>query len=210
MRRRGSRTSRSRSLGPLHQHRRSAASSDLSNRRRVASLTHNLYDNAGSRRRTMARKRSTPKTDAQSRKRTSAPQTTTTPSPAASPAASFTCPECGRTFTRAAALGAHRSRAHGVAGRSARRAGSTAGNSPATRTSGGGTGNARTRGKTSAATRSTASGRRTSRRAAASSSGVDRNQLLSALFPTGIPPREGVIREVDAWLDQAERLANLK
>src|SRR5262249_43299591 len=32
----------------------------------------------------------------------------------------FTCPECGRTFATAAALGSHRSRAHGVAGQSAR------------------------------------------------------------------------------------------
>ena len=30
----------------------------------------------------------------------------------------FTCPECGRTFTRAQALGAHRRQAHGVVGTS--------------------------------------------------------------------------------------------
>ena len=28
----------------------------------------------------------------------------------------LTCPECGKTFTRAAALGAHRKMTHGVAG----------------------------------------------------------------------------------------------
>ena len=47
-----------------------------------------------------------------------------TPKPAASkkpaPAAGtqLTCPECGKTFTRAASLGAHRQRAHGIAGTS--------------------------------------------------------------------------------------------
>jgi uncharacterized C2H2 Zn-finger protein len=33
----------------------------------------------------------------------------------------LTCPECGKAFARAASLGAHRNRAHGVAGASARR-----------------------------------------------------------------------------------------
>jgi hypothetical protein len=33
--------------------------------------------------------------------------------------------------------------------------------------------------------------------------------LLRALFPNGIPAKESVIREVNAWLDQAERLSNL-
>jgi hypothetical protein len=39
---------------------------------------------------------------------------------------------------------------------------------------------------------------------------VDRNALLRTLFPTGIPPREDVIDEVNAWLDQAERLARTR
>jgi hypothetical protein len=34
--------------------------------------------------------------------------------------------------------------------------------------------------------------------------------LLSTLFPNGMPARETVIREVNAWLAQAERLAALK
>src|SRR6187397_1229375 len=34
------------------------------------------------------------------------------------PSGELVCPECGKTFTRAQALGAHRSRAHGVAGTS--------------------------------------------------------------------------------------------
>ena len=37
---------------------------------------------------------------------------------AASSRQAFPCPECGRTFGRAAALGAHRKRSHGVAGSS--------------------------------------------------------------------------------------------
>jgi len=36
---------------------------------------------------------------------------------------------------------------------------------------------------------------------------IDRDALLAALFPEGVPPRESVIRELAAWLDQAERLA---
>jgi hypothetical protein len=39
---------------------------------------------------------------------------------------------------------------------------------------------------------------------------VDRDRLLQGLFPNGIPAREEVIREVNAWLDQAERLARLR
>jgi hypothetical protein len=39
---------------------------------------------------------------------------------------------------------------------------------------------------------------------------VDRDALLRALFPQGIPPREDVVREVNAWLDQAARLAELR
>jgi uncharacterized C2H2 Zn-finger protein len=88
----------------------------------------------------------------------------------------LTCSECGKTFTRAASLGAHRNRAHGVAGatNSARRR-RTAAN--------------RSRG------RANVSGR------------VDRDALLRALFPDGVPPREDVIRSANAWLDEAERLA---
>jgi len=31
--------------------------------------------------------------------------------------------------------------------------------------------------------------------------------LLRTLFPNGIPADEGVIRSVNSWLDEAERLA---
>lgn len=93
----------------------------------------------------------------------------------------FKCPECGRTFLRAAALGAHRSRAHGVAGKTAL--------------------------ATAAKRRASGSARRT--RAAANGDGLQRDAMIAAVFPNGIPPREEVIRSVNAWLDEAERLSRL-
>ena len=86
----------------------------------------------------------------------------------------LTCPECGKQFTRAASLGAHRNRAHGVTGASSR-----------------------------------VTTRRNSRSSASRtrSGAIDRDALLQALFPQGIPARERVIRDVNAWLDQAERLS---
>lgn len=93
----------------------------------------------------------------------------------------LTCPECGKTFSRAASLGAHRNRAHGVAGRSA---------SSATKT-----------------VRSQGSAARRTRAARATKGAIDRDALLRALFPNGIPARESVIRDLNAWLDQAEKLA---
>jgi hypothetical protein len=117
----------------------------------------------------------------------------------------LTCPECGRTFTRAAALGAHRRAAHGVAGASSqarsnrrvRQAVSGANPKPAS----------------SAARRQPQS-----RRSGASSDGrgrtrsvvVDRDRLLKTLFPDGIPAKEATIRAVNGWLDEAERLAQMK
>jgi hypothetical protein len=116
----------------------------------------------------------------------------------------LTCPECGRTFTRAAALGAHRRAAHGVAGAS-RQARS----------------NRRVRQAVSGANPKPASsaGRQPqSRRSGASSDGrgrtrsvvVDRDRLLKTLFPGGIPAKEAIIRAVNGWLDEAERLAQMK
>lgn len=110
----------------------------------------------------------------------------------------FVCPECGRAFTRAPALGSHRSRVHGVRGTSA------------------------TSKSAAAKTTRTRRARQTSRRAATATAqtngtqatrtrpttaGVDRDALLATLFPNGVPPRESVIRELAAWLDQAEKLA---
>ena len=109
----------------------------------------------------------------------------------------FVCPECGRTFSRAAALGAHRSRAHGVAGRSKRATSRRTGASSSAAASGG----------------SRASGRaaRTTRRGAvAGRNGIDRDALLKSVFPDGIPARENVIRAVTSWLDDAERLVRMR
>jgi Zinc finger, C2H2 type len=104
----------------------------------------------------------------------------------------FTCPECGRSFSRAAALGAHRRRAHGVAGAtSTKRTGPRRG--PANRARSG-------------SSRSTTT-RRSSR---LDGTVVNRDALLQALFPSGLPASESVIRAAKEWLDQAEQLAKMK
>ena len=112
----------------------------------------------------------------------------------------LTCPECGKTFSRAASLGAHRSRAHGVAGVSSRRrrGGSHNGGTKRRRSAG------RTAGQQTAQVRS---------RAGSSDGGrtrIDRDALLRTLFPKGVPPRQDAIRRVNAWLDEAEQLASMK
>lgn len=111
----------------------------------------------------------------------------------------FTCPECGKTFSRAASLGAHRNRAHGVAGASKRRTRSTVA-SPAA--------SGRTRRRPGAGRASAQATTPASRRRAGAAT-VDRDQLLQALFPNGIPAREEVIRRANTWLDEAEKLANM-
>lgn len=105
------------------------------------------------------------------------------------------CPDCGKTFARAASLGAHRRQAHGVAGSSAN---ARQRRSPSGR-------RATRRGGARAATAARSNGAEASR----PRGGVDRDALLSALFPKGIPPREDVVRSVNSWLDEAERLARL-
>jgi hypothetical protein len=131
--------------------------------------------------------------------RTSTSKRTTKGASAASgeaAAGKLVCPECGREFTRPAALGAHRKGTHGVAG--------TSTNATASR-------RARSRGRRGAA--STGSTRPAGSSVARRGPGrppnvtIDRDALLAALFPEGVPPRESVIRELAAWLDQAERLA---
>jgi uncharacterized C2H2 Zn-finger protein len=116
----------------------------------------------------------------------------------------LTCPECGKTFTRPASLGAHRNRAHGVAGASTRaqrsRARSRSRNGGATRRSAG----AQTTRQQSTRTRSRATSSDGDR------SGVNRDALLQSIFPSGVPAREEVIRRANAWLDEAERLARTK
>lgn len=110
----------------------------------------------------------------------------------------FTCPECGKTFTRAASLGAHRSRAHGVAGASARRGGAIAQSRRKARRESGfqPSVSPRRRRSTASAERSTLS--------------VNRDHLLQTLFPNGLPAREAIIRQANAWLDEAERLARTR
>ncbi len=155
----------------------------------------------------------------------------------ARPAGKFVCPECGKTFTRAAALGSHRSSVHGVAGKSssatrsrakpasrqrkAPRSHANASRSAASRTSAA-TASPRKRAAASAKPASARRRRATSRRvpaaatqrprqpASAGRGEVNRDALLRSLFPNGIPAREDAIREVNAWLDQAERLAQMR
>lgn len=126
-------------------------------------------------------------------------RTTSATSPAATSADQFTCPECGKTFSRAASLGAHRNRAHGVTGASKGRTRSKSASAPSPSTDG----TRRRRRSSTAATRARRSRRQDSQRT------VDRNQLLQTLFPNGVPPREDVIRRVGSWLDEAEQLAKI-
>jgi hypothetical protein len=103
------------------------------------------------------------------------------------------CPECGRTFKRPSALGAHRWQAHRVAGtspqaRSRRRTAKSAGRGGISA------------GSLGAETRPTAPGDFV----------VDRDALLRIVFPNGIPVRDDVIRTVSRWLDEAEMLAQLR
>jgi hypothetical protein len=159
----------------------------------------------------------------------------------------FKCPECGRTFTRAAALGAHRRQAHGVVGavsaarsRRGRATGSRAGRTrsksaaPARRkTAAAKTKTAAAKAKAAAAktaSRSARTARRTSQTARAqpatrtrsatqgsstprrrdSSDAVNRDALLAALFPNGLPAKEDVLRAANQWLNDAERLARMR
>jgi hypothetical protein len=103
----------------------------------------------------------------------------------------LTCPECGRTFTRPAALGAHRKLTHGVAGSSKNASGK------------------RTKATAPRKRRTTIAASRTATAAATNDGAqpVDRDALLRNLFPNGIPPRQDLITQVNAWLDEAERLA---
>ena len=119
----------------------------------------------------------------------------------------LTCPECGRTFTRAAALGAHRKAAHGVAGSSRQARSNRRRTTQATSRANAKPGSAAARRQS-----------QTRRSAGASSDGrgrtrsviVDRDRLLKTLFPSGIPASEEIIRAINSWLDEAERLAQMK
>ena len=121
-----------------------------------------------------------------------APQTGTT--------GEIVCPECGRTFKRPSALGAHRWQAHGIAGsspqsRSRRRTAKAAAAAAGARGR---------NGKSGLPAKPTGS---QARPAADTDSAVDRDALLRIVFPNGIPVRDDVIRSVTRWLDEAEMLA---
>ena len=122
--------------------------------------------------------------------------------------AELVCPECGRTFTRAAALGAHRRQAHGVVGasRQARSAKSGASTNATRRRA------PKQRRRTRATRTGTTVGStsRSRRSSAPRERSVNRDTLLQALFPAGIPAKESVIRSVNSWLDEAERLAGMR
>ncbi len=124
----------------------------------------------------------------------------------------LTCPECGRTFSRGAALGAHRRHAHGVAGSSKQAAGGSRRRVSSSSASARGRSAARTATTTPFAASSPARQSRTHPRKAANGAvaGVDRDALLKALFPSGIPAREEVLRALSGWLDEAERLARMR
>jgi uncharacterized C2H2 Zn-finger protein len=119
-------------------------------------------------------------------RRTSSKKTQTN-MPAAAGSGELVCPECGKVFTRPASLGAHRNRLHGVVGANAHR-----------------------RSRRPKSTPSPASASRPAPRRSTpspNSAPINRDALLQTLFPNGVPPRESVIRNVNAWLDEAERLA---
>ena len=110
-----------------------------------------------------------------------------------------TCPECGRSFSRPASLGAHRRRAHGVAGAtSAKNARKTSQRRQPRRQS------------TVAGATASSTGDGSRSGAARAGASVNRDALLQQLFPSGIPARESVITRLNSWLDEAEKLASLK
>ena len=121
----------------------------------------------------------------------------------------YVCPECGRTFARPQALGAHRRAAHGIAGtsrtsarrRRPRQARATPAQSPGAVAAQAGQPSGSRRRSGSRTRRSTTGAERRS---------VNRDALLQSLFPDGIPARETVIRAVNAWLEEADRLAKLR
>ncbi len=117
----------------------------------------------------------------------------------------FTCPECGKTFGSAAALGSHRKNSHGVAGASTR----TKSRQRATTTGTQGRGRPATRAARS--TNSTGTrrrGRLPGSQSRPKTGAVNRDALLQALFPGGIPASEETIRSLSAWLDEAERITS--
>jgi predicted RNA-binding Zn-ribbon protein involved in translation (DUF1610 family) len=118
----------------------------------------------------------------------------------------FKCPECGQTFGRASALGSHRKNSHGVVGASSRtktrqRAATTTGTRRRGRP-------AITAARSTNATGTRRRGRPPGSQNRPKTGTVNRDALLQALFPGGIPANEDTIRSLNAWLDEAERIAS--
>jgi predicted RNA-binding Zn-ribbon protein involved in translation (DUF1610 family) len=153
----------------------------------------------------------------------------TRPSSSKASTSQFVCPECGREFSRASALGAHRKRSHGIAGTSrsatpssssrVRRTGPAAARSgtAARTTTRVVTGAAATAAKTAATRRRRSSSRsgstpgRTGAQARRSpNSTTTHDALLHALFPNGVPARASVIAALEPWLAEADRLARMR
>jgi len=107
-----------------------------------------------------------------------------TGTPAVGETPQLVCAECGKTFTRAASLGAHRKHAHGVSSSRPRRA-------PLQRGA---------RERSSSSSQAPSNGKHV----------VDRDKLLALVFPEGLPKRERTLHEALAWLDEAERLARTR
>ncbi len=112
-------------------------------------------------------------------------------------AGGLVCPECGKSFGRAQALGAHRSRAHGVAG-----------TSRASRTTRG-TKRRQVKAAPATARRRAAANSRDGATRANDGGKFDRDQLISAVFPNGVPPKANVIAALSPWLDEGERLSRM-
>lgn len=141
------------------------------------------------------------------------------PKPSDATSEQFVCPECGKSFSRAAALGSHRRRVHGVAGSSRAATGARTSSSRRRRKTAAAAASSTTPPSPAAPSRSVSRAKTPSRRhravgrsrsSATTNGQFDRNQLLRTLFPNGVPPREDVLRAVNGWLDEAERLTRLK
>jgi C2H2-type zinc finger len=136
--------------------------------------------------------------DGTTRRRRSRTKTATaSTSPQGQAQGALVCPECGKTFSRPQALGAHRSRTHGVAGSSRAARVKAASRRVATSASVG-------------AGRSSRRSAKTRLSAQQVNDGFDPDNVLAALFPNGIPAKASVVAALAPWLDEAERLSRMR
>ncbi len=125
--------------------------------------------------------------------------------------AELKCPECGKTFTRAASLGAHRSAAHGVAGSSRQAKRSIAKRRTRTTEATAGKRTRRSASQASGARSATVQRRRTQTTNGHNGHGrINRDALLRTVFPKGIPASDEAITRAKAWLDEAEKIARTR